>query len=310
MKVNGEILEQQKFRTGKESLRKFLGGVPRGSKVALESVGFCWPWIDFLEELGYDPLLANPLKVKMRAEDVKTDKVDSELLAHLTRMDWLPTSYVPSRELRWLRSLLRHRAFRKKMGSSIKNRTWSELRKRDIKLGVDFRTRKGRDLAASLGVFEVVQNMELLEVIEGQTRKIEAVLRKRYGGLKLVRLLMTIPGVGLLTALTLYAEICDISRFSSPDKLAHYCGLVPRVHSSGERTRMGKETKANRWLKWILIEAAWSHVNWCPEGRLARVFENVSRRKHDKKKAIKVVARKLVNVVWAVWRYEKGFMVE
>ena len=73
---------------------------------------------------------------------------------------------------------------------------------------------------------------------------------------------------------------------------------------------MGKETKANRWLKWILIESAWSHVNWCPEGRLARVFENVSRRKHDKKKAIKVVARKLVNVVWAVWRYEKGFMVE
>jgi len=80
MKVNGEILRQEKFKTGKEDLRMFLDGVPEGSRVALESLGFCWPWIDFLEELGYAPLLANPLKVKMRAEDVKTDKVDSDFL--------------------------------------------------------------------------------------------------------------------------------------------------------------------------------------------------------------------------------------
>jgi len=60
------------------------------------------------------PLLVNPIRLKQRAEDVKTDKVDSELLAHLTRMDWLPTYYVPDKEMRWLRNLLRHRAFRKK----------------------------------------------------------------------------------------------------------------------------------------------------------------------------------------------------
>jgi transposase len=135
MKVNGEVLRQEKFKTGKEDLRRFLDGVPQGSRVALESVGFCWPWIDFLEELGYEPLLANPVKVKMRAEDVKTDKVDSELLAHLTRMDWLPTSYVPCAELRWLRSLLRHRAFRRKMSTAVANRSWSEFRKRGIVLG-------------------------------------------------------------------------------------------------------------------------------------------------------------------------------
>ena len=118
MKMNGEIVKQEKFRTRKEYLGRFLEGVPRGSKVALESLGFCWPWIDFLEELGFEVLLANPVKVKSRAEDVKTDKVDSELLAHLTRVDWLPTSYVPSRELRWLRSLLRH---------SLKWRFWDDL---------------------------------------------------------------------------------------------------------------------------------------------------------------------------------------
>jgi len=72
--------------------------------------------------IGYTPLLANPLKVKQKAEDVKTDKVDSELLAHLVRMDWLPTVYVPDREMRQLRNLLRHRMFGRKMPTSLK--TW------------------------------------------------------------------------------------------------------------------------------------------------------------------------------------------
>lgn len=194
MKMDGEVVKQEKFRTGKETLERFLEDVPRGSKVALESQGFCWPWIDYLEELGYRPLLANPVKVKSRAEDVKTDKIDSELLAHLTRVGWLPTSYVPSREMRWLRNLLRHRAFRVKMSTALKNRSRSEFRKRDIRLGANLGTGKGRSLAASLGVFEVSQNMELLEVIERQAYEIKKMLMKRYAKLKPVQLLMTVPG--------------------------------------------------------------------------------------------------------------------
>jgi transposase len=309
MRENGEIVRQEKFRTDREGLRRFLEGVPPGSRVALESLGFCWPWIDRLEELGYEPLLANPLKVRLRAEDVKTDRVDSELLAHLTRMDWLPTCYVPPRELRWLRSILRHRAFRVKLSTAVKNRTWSELRKRDIGLQANLGTKKGRDQVAALGVFEVAQNVALLEAVDGQIKEIVARLKAWYGAVQPVRLLMTIPGVGFVTALTLYAEIGDIQRFAHPDKLAHYAGLVPRVHQSGAHTRMGRETKANRWVKWILIEAAWSHVRCCPEGRLVQVYEQAARRTGDKRKAIKVVARKLVNVVWAVWRYERAFTV-
>jgi len=107
MKMNGEIVKKERIRTCKAELRKSLESVPKGTKVALESVGFCWPWIDFLAELRLEPLLANPLKVKLRAEDVKNDKVDSKTLAELTRMNWLPTCYVPPAELRWLRSMLR-----------------------------------------------------------------------------------------------------------------------------------------------------------------------------------------------------------
>ena len=75
MKMNGEIVRQEKFRKSRENLERFLGGVPKGSRVALESLGFCWPWIDYPEELGYEVLLANPVKVKSRAEDVKMDRL-------------------------------------------------------------------------------------------------------------------------------------------------------------------------------------------------------------------------------------------
>jgi transposase len=310
MKLNGEIVKRGRIVTSRSELRRCLASVPKGSRVALESVGFCWPWIDFLRELEFEPLLANPLRVKLRAEDVKNDKVDSRTLADLTRMNWLPTCYVPPAELRWLRSLLRHRAFRTKLSTGVKNRTRSEFRKRDIGLDVDLKTQKGRKVASSLDVFEVNQNVELLDLIERQGKEIEAVLRRKYGQAKPVQLLMTIPGVGFVSALTLHAEICDVKRFSNPERLAHYAGLVPRVRQSGEHSTMGRESKGDRWLKWILIEAAWSHVRFCPEGHLARVFQNACRRKGNSKDAIKVVARKLVNVVWAVLTYEKEFMVK
>lgn len=310
MKLNGEIVKRERIETSKGELRKCLASVPKGSRVALESVGFCWPWIDFLRELEFEPLLANPLRVKLRAEDVKNDKVDSRTLADLTRMNWLPTCYVPPAELRWLRSLLRHRAFRTKLSTGVKNRIRSEFRKRDIALNVDLRSQRGKELASALDVFEVNQNVELLDLIERQSKEIEALLKKKYGQVKPVRLLMTIPGVGFVSALTLYAEICDIRRFSSPEKLAHYAGLVPKVRQSGEHSSVGRESTGDKWLKWILVEAAWSHVRFCPEGHLAQVFRDACVRKGNSKDAIKVVARKLVNVVWAVLTYEQEFTVK
>ena len=172
-------------------------------------------------------------------------------------------------------------------------------------------TLKGRREASDLGVFEVNQNVELLAVMAEQTKKIEAMLRRKYGKIKPVELLMTIPGVGFLSALTLYAEICDIKRFSSAEKLAHYAGLVPRVSQSGEHSFAGKEARGDCWLKCIFIEFAWSHLRFCPEGHLSsRCLGMLVLGKAIVKDAIKIVARKLVNVVWAVWTYEREFTVK
>ena len=96
----------------------------------------------------------------------------------------------------------------------MKNRTKSEFRKRDIDLETNLGTLKGRKAASNLGIFEVNQNVELLDLMDRQTKEIEAMLRRKYGQVKPVLLLMTIPGIGFLSALTLYAEICDIKKGS------------------------------------------------------------------------------------------------
>jgi transposase len=153
----------------------------------------------------------------------------------------------------------------------------------------------------NFGIHEIKQNLELIEAIETRIKQTVALLRRRLANMGAIELLRTIPGIDLIIATGMYAEICDIRRFSNPEKLAHYAGLVPRVRQSGDHTWHGKETKGNKWLKWLFIEAAWTHIRSHRNGRLAKVYRDALRRKRSKSKAIKIVARKLVNIVWAVW---------
>ena len=97
----------------------------------------------------------------------------------------------------------------------MKNRTRSEFSKRDIHLDVNLSRLNGRRAAFGLDVFEVNQNMELLDLMDRQTKEVEALLKKKYEQAKPVQLLMSIPGIGFLSAVTLFAEICDIRRFST-----------------------------------------------------------------------------------------------
>jgi hypothetical protein len=96
-------------------------------------------------------------------------------------------------------------------------------------------------------------------------------------------------------------------QISKVDSTIYYIDTPQYYNDEVLRREIGRETKGNKWLKWILIEASWSHLRLCPNGRLARVFEKAYKRKRDKKKAIKIVARKLVNIIWAVWKYGREF---
>jgi hypothetical protein len=187
------------------------------------------------------------------------------------------------------------------------------MRKHGFNTYTNLATMKGMKLARTLGCAELEQDISIIDILERYRKDCEKNLAKSdFASRKPVLLLQSIKGVGLITSLTLYAEIVDIKRFPHPDKLAHYCGLVPTVHQSGEKPAwMGREVRsANKWLKWILIETAWSHIRFCPKGQMARAYARAYARKKNKKKAIKIVARKLVNIIWAVLTYEKEFDAE
>ena len=111
MNEKGEVVRDGKFGKDLRCLEEFLDGVDEAS-VVMEA-GYCWqPVFKWLERDGYDVKLAHPSKTRAIAEaKIKTDKIDSKILAHLLRADLVPESWVPPQEIGELRSLVKHRAF-------------------------------------------------------------------------------------------------------------------------------------------------------------------------------------------------------
>jgi transposase len=116
--------------------------------------------------------------------------------------------------------------------------------------------------------------------------------------------LLTIPGVGLLTATALVAFLGDIHRFPSGRHLASYLGLTPREHSSGLQRRLGRISKrGDGYLRTLLIHGARSvlvHARKQQPDRL-RAWANALAKTHVHNKAAVAVANKLARIVWVVW---------
>jgi transposase len=120
--------------------------------------------------------------------------------------------------------------------------------------------------------------------------------------------LISIPGIGFLTALTFLVQIGDITRFTRLDDLCNYVGLVPMMHGSGDKMHTGKMIKRGRKeLKIMLIEASWDAVRMDPA--LMAKFNELSKRM-NKNKAIIRIARKMLSRMRTVLlngkKYELG----
>jgi transposase len=111
-------------------------------------------------------------------------------------------------------------------------------------------------------------------------------------------LLDTIPGVGELLALTIAAEIGEVSRFAGPQKLVSYARLAPRVRQSGEgRPRSGPLSKSgSRLLGWAAVEAA--QQAWRESNRWHERYLDVGRRAGNPNSAKAAVARKILIAAW------------
>jgi transposase len=123
-------------------------------------------------------------------------------------------------------------------------------------------------------------------------------------------LLTSTPGIGLITGMTMLTEIGDINRFDSFTKFNSFIGLCPSEYSSGERVHKGKMTnRAHKTIRALIIEAAWVSIRVDPA--LTLKYHELLKTKTGKR-AIVVIARKLLSRMFAVWKtsveYEKGIV--
>ena len=130
MDMTGQIQRQGKLANNRDALAAFFAEIEGPTRVVIEASMNWYHLYDLLESLEIPVTLAHPLRTRAIAEaKVKTDKIDSTILAHLLRTDLVPAAYIPPREIRDLRELLRYRAALVKLQTMLKNRVHAILLK-------------------------------------------------------------------------------------------------------------------------------------------------------------------------------------
>lgn len=143
----------------------------------------------------------------------------------------------------------------------------------------------------------LVSATSLLTTLEVERRSIEAEIARRLDEHPEAKLLLSIPGVGLITAAAIWAWIGEPGRFRTSKQVASYVGLDPSVHQSGETYYHGKISKnGNRLLRTLLIEAAQVVARY-DRGKLGQFYRRKSLQ-IGARKAVVALARKLAVVAW------------
>lgn len=133
MNEKGQIIKQMKVKNDPLTLRQFLDTVTPDDKMALEATGNWYYLYEMVEEKNLSLCLAHPKNTKAIASaKIKTDKIDSTILAHLLRTDLLPTAYIPTRQIRDTREIIRYRASLVTIRTMIKNKVHAILSKNGL----------------------------------------------------------------------------------------------------------------------------------------------------------------------------------
>jgi len=284
-------------------LKKNLQGT---DYVVIESTTNAWHVYDLLEPLAERVVVANPIKVKQIATArVKTDVRDTLILARLLAANLIPEVWVPPVHVRQMRQLLSQRRQLVETHTQILNRMHSVAHRHHLKheRGKRFNEQNTgwqKDPRLSkMEQFQLELEMENRKYIEKQIERISTEVSKhchQKPWSEDMAYVMSLPGFGVITAMTVLAAIGEIGRFETPRKLASYSGLTPGLEQSGTKRRgKGITKEGRRELRWALVEAALQAVKSDP--LLKRRFDELQRRMH-RNQAIVAIARHLLELIW------------
>jgi len=304
-----------------EGLMREVGGELQPVRFVLESTTNSRPVQRLLRQaataVGFEEVTADVLnarKLRIIAESVaKCDAIDGRVLNQLARSNLtLPTCYMPDDEEFALREHLRARSDLVRMRTMIKNRVHAVLHRGGIltpKNGLF--SKEGRKFLDGLPLDEAgrgitTQYLTALDQFEALIDRSDKDLRQvmrtpRWA--KPAALLQTMPGIGVITALTILAELGDLKRFKSRAAVANYAGLVPVIRDSNTQHYSGGITHCgSAHLRAVLSEAAWTAISRVP--LYQALFERIAERRGKQIAIIAVARRMLEDAVRMLWKQE------
>lgn len=266
---------------------------------------------------------------------LKTDRRDAVLLARLHRAGELTAVWVPGEEQEAIRDLTRAREDMKGIERTARQRLGAFL----LRHGQVYRDGASRwtqrhwrwleTVRMGLPVQQLVLQ-EYIDTVKAAQRRVaglETQMREALAGWSLrpvVEGLMALRGVSLIAAMTLLAELGDLSRFDSPRQLMGYLGLIPSEHSSGGSRRQGGITRTgNGHARRLMVEAAWSYrfparktrgieqraeqtsaavqaIAWAAQQRLCGRYQALLQAGKQTQQVTTAVARELAGFLWAI----------
>ena len=273
--------------------------------IAVYEAGYFGFWLhDKLVGYGVQCKVTPPSLLPIEyGNKVKTDRRDSRKLAHFLAKDLLRKIYVPTRQERYHRQVIRRRRQLINDRIRVQNRIKAELQLNGVNLPeangkwtqiyfanlckVKFSDRWMQESFKRL----LEQYDFLCDLVTKQTLLLKELSEKRLYK-KRVKILQSIPGVGLIAAMEMLLELQDIKRFRRADQLAAYVGLTPSQYSSADKVRMGRITCIGKnSVRATLVQAAWCLIR--KDGVMRERYEKIKVRAGGKR-AIVAIARQLL----------------
>jgi len=337
---DGEVRSLGTIANRAESIRKMvkkLGSVEQ-LRACYEAgpTGYVLYWQ--LVELGVNCEVIAPTLVPMKAGDrVKTDRRDAERLARSHRSGDLTAVWVPDEGSEALRDLVRAREAAKQDQLRARHRLSKFLLRSGQRpaQGMKAWTQQYMIWVKQIRFSQVAQESTRLDYLTEVEHMSERVVRLEKAIMEAVKLaspeiqevvkdLQALRGIAQISAVTIAAELGNISRFEGARQLMGYSGTVPSENSSGKRTQRGSITKTgNAHLRRIVVEAAWSYrlrpgvgpalhkrqegvpeeikeIAWKAQHRLHKRYSRLAAAGNDHRKIITALGRELLGFVWAV----------
>lgn len=310
--TEGKTVSCARFPNSPDVLGRFFDSLHSSYRVTFESTRNYFWLADFLDEKGVPFIMSNPFLNRAIANiHAKNDKYDAVILANLTRSNMIAPCFVSPKPIRELRELVRCRMSIMHQQTVFKNRIHTLLAKYNFNGPYQYIFGpKGREWLQiqnfSPLVKELIEDsLDSIDFLRSKADKLYEKIKRRVLKHPWYKILTSVPGIGLIHAATLIAEIADIHRFPRVESFVRYAGLSVNTFASADKIHYGHINKqSNYYIRTAFVEASQLLVRKDPG---LSAFYHYLKGLKGHSIAIVAVARKLSRSVYFMLKKETEY---